>query len=279
MLKRVGQSLVPFARAGLTQSAESFRGVSSQFFDAPNGPSVKQVPIEDEWYNRQRNIFPLLDKEPYYPVDVFVAPNAVVCGDVDIYGGASVFFGAVLRGDLNKIRLGNRSAILDRAVVHAARAVPTGLNAATLIGEKVTVEPYAVLRSCRVEPKVIIGARSVVCEGAILESESILAPNSVVPPARRIPSGELWGGSPAKFIRKLTDHERDRVLDDVSTHYYNLAAMFRREALEPGSAWRDVEAWRQKLVDQGEYEWINFREQKYLMRLQHEAEALEKLTL
>lgn len=89
MLKRVGQSLVPFARAGLTQTAESFRGVSSQFFDAPNGPSVKQVLIEDEWYNRQRSIFPLLDKEPYYPVDVFVAPNAVVCGDVDIYGGVS----------------------------------------------------------------------------------------------------------------------------------------------------------------------------------------------
>ncbi|PNH06211.1 hypothetical protein TSOC_007441 [Tetrabaena socialis] len=65
---------------------------------------------------------------------------------------------------------------------------------------------------------------------------------------------------------------------EVSTHYFNLAAMFRREAAETGNAWRDVEAWRQKLVDQGEYQWINFREQKYLMRLQHEAEALEKLT-
>lgn len=72
--------------------------------------------------------------------------------------------------------------------------------------------------------------------------------------------------------------QRDRVLDDVATHYYNLATMFRREQYEHGTAWRDVEAWRQKLVDQGEYQWINFREQKYLMRLQHEAEALEKLT-
>ncbi len=85
--------------------------------------------------------------------------------------------------------------------------MPTGLNAATLIGDKVTVEPYAVLRSCRVESKCIIGARSVLCEGSIVESESIVAPNSVVPPARRIPSGELWGGNPAKFIRKLTAHE------------------------------------------------------------------------
>ena len=63
------------------------------------------------------------------------------------------------------------------------------------------------LRACRVESKVLIGARSVLCEGSIVESESILAPGSVLPPARRIPSGELWGGNPAKFIRKLTAHE------------------------------------------------------------------------
>lgn len=91
--------------------------------------------------------------------------------------------------------------------MHACRAVPTGLNPATLIGEYVTIEPYAVLRACRVEPRVLIGARSVVCEGAIVESESILAPCSVVPPARRIPSGELWAGNPAKFVRKLTGQE------------------------------------------------------------------------
>ncbi len=93
--------------------------------------------------------------------------------------------------------------------------MPTGLNAATLIGDKVTIEPYAVLRSCRVENKCIVGARSVLCEGSVMETESILAPNSVVPPARRIPSGELWGGNPAKFIRKLTANE---VGQEVSGH-------------------------------------------------------------
>ncbi len=74
------------------------------------------------------------------------------------------------------------------------------------------IEPYAVLRACRVEPKVLIGARSVVCEGAIVEHESILAPCSVVPPARRIPAGELWGGNPAKFIRKLTGQEASLIV-------------------------------------------------------------------
>ena len=68
------------------------------------------------------------------------------------------------------------------------------------------------------------------------------------------------------------------MLDDVATHYHNLAAMFRREAFEHGTAWRDVEAWREKLVGQNEYQWINFREQKYMMRLAHEAAELEKLT-
>lgn len=88
MLKHTTK-LFPIARAQLCEGADVqlifLRGIN--FFNAPNGPSVKQVNIEDEWYNRQRNIFALHDKQPYYPVDVFVAPNAVVCGDVDIYGG------------------------------------------------------------------------------------------------------------------------------------------------------------------------------------------------
>ena len=96
---------------------------------------------------------------------------------------------------------------LESVMVLMRRTVPTGLNAATLIGDYVTVEPYCVLRSCRVEPRVLIGARSVVCEGAIIEGDSVLTPGSVVPPARRIPSGQLWGGSPARFIRKLTGNE------------------------------------------------------------------------
>jgi hypothetical protein len=92
MLRRAAQSLVPLARSQLCEAAEAKRHLN--FYSAPNGPSVKQVNIEDEWYNRQRNLFPLLDKEPYYPVDLFLAPNAVVCGDVDIYGGVSALLGS-----------------------------------------------------------------------------------------------------------------------------------------------------------------------------------------
>ncbi len=120
--------------------------------------------------------------------------------------GYSASQGQALPGSWQRV-LPCGSTTMSCSLSFVRRAVPTGLNAATLIGDYVTVEPYCTLRSCRIEPKVLIGARSVVCEGAIVETESILAPGSVVPPARRIPSGELWGGSPARFIRKLTGNE------------------------------------------------------------------------
>ena len=267
----LGKELAP-----LQQGAR--RCLTTNYYDAPNGPAVKLVKVEDEWYCRQRNMMPLLGAVPWFQSDTYVAPNATVIGDVDIYDKVAIFFGAVLRGDLNKIRIGGYSVVLDRAVIHAATAVPTGLNPATLISEYVTIEPGCVLRSCRIEPKCIIGARSVICEGAIVETESILAPGTVLPPARRIPSGELWGGNPARFIRKLTEHERERVTMEAAEYYYDMADAFRREELPYGTAWRDVEAFRTKLVNSKDYQWVNFREQKYLMRLQHEAELMSKLT-
>lgn len=83
------QSLLPLAaRLEGAQAAGAAREMS-QYFNAPNGPAVKQVAIEDEWYNRQRNLFPILREHPYFPLDVYIAPNAVVCGDVDLYGKVS----------------------------------------------------------------------------------------------------------------------------------------------------------------------------------------------
>lgn len=89
----------------------------------------------------------------------------------------------------------------------SCRTSPTGLTAATLIGKYVTIEPNCVLRSTRIEDHCIVGAKSVLCEGSMMEPYSILAPGSVLPPARRVPEGELWAGSPARFVRKLTKDE------------------------------------------------------------------------
>lgn len=90
---------------------------------------------------------------------------------------------------------------------------------------------------------------------------------------------------PSYLTQALSEHlrylpalsQRDRVIEDTVEHYTNLATMLRQEQQETGGAWREVEAYRAKQVASGEYDWVNFREQKYLMRLQHEAEAVAKL--
>jgi carbonic anhydrase/acetyltransferase-like protein (isoleucine patch superfamily) len=92
------------------------------------------------------------------------------------------------------------------------RSGPTGLPAATFIGEAVTVGAGSLLRSCRIHEQTVIGERCIIMEGSVVDGMSVLLPGTVVPPAKYIPSGEVWGGSPARFIRKLTH-------DEVRTSY------------------------------------------------------------
>eukprot|EP00887_Chlorella_sp_A99_P001949 scaffold18.g1949.t1 len=161
------------------------------------------VHIEDEPYNRQRQVVNLGNRVPTLAPDTWLAANAVVVGDVDLYEKVSVWYGAVLRGDLNSIKVGAFSTIGDRTVVHSARSSPTGLSAATTIGRY-----GCLLRSTTIEDECVIGDRCILLEGSLVERNSVLAPGSVLPPARRIPSGELWAGAPARFVRKLTKDEK-----------------------------------------------------------------------
>ncbi|CAN6970462.1 unnamed protein product, partial [Brassica rapa subsp. trilocularis] len=199
----------------------------------PPKPKLTVSPSPDrvKWdYRGQRQIIPLGQWLPKVAVDAYVAPNVVLAGQVTVWDGSSVWNGAVLRGDLNKITLGFCSNVQERCVVHAAWSSPTGcslandiieslilglpfifeftgLPAETLIDRYVTVGAYSLLRSCTIEPECIIGQHSILMEGSLVETRSILEAGSVVPPGRRIPSGELWGGNPARFIRTLTNEE------------------------------------------------------------------------
>jgi hypothetical protein len=184
MLRRSGGELLRLLSQSASCSAAAAAGGGSashqlqqtraiNFFDAPNGPAVKLEDIEDSWYNRQRPKLSLLDKTPWTQPDTWIAPNAVVAGDVDIYDQVrsidcrglmrelsvmlrppspgkrarkhamplpcqvmgfhrlhyrcqvAIFYGAVLRGDLGKIRIGANSVVLDRAVIHTARSADT----------------------------------------------------------------------------------------------------------------------------------------------------------
>jgi gamma-carbonic anhydrase len=134
----------------------------------------------------------------------FVAPSASVIGDVTMGKESSVWYGAVLRGDVNTITIGNQSSIGDRAVVHVAKIQG---DFPTHIGDHVTIGAGALVHAATVKDAVLIGESAQVLDGAVVESHSIIAPAAIVTPGTKVASGQLWAGSPAKMVRSLTEEE------------------------------------------------------------------------
>ena len=176
----------------------------------PLRPPLRRPPTAPPPWSahRQRQLIILGNRVPTLAPDSWVAPSAVLVGDVDLYEGASVWYGCVLRGDLNTIKVGAFSNVQDRTVIHAARSSPTGLPAATAIGRSCTVGQACLLRSVHLADECVVGDKSVLLEGSMMEKGSVLAPGSVLPPGRRVPAGQLWAGAPARFVRDLTKDEK-----------------------------------------------------------------------
>lgn len=139
---------------------------------------------------------------------VWIAPTATVIGDVVIGEDSSVWFGATIRGDVFPIRIGARTNIQDGSVVHV-----TGGKASTTVGDDVTVGHMVLLHGCAVGDRVLVGMGSTVLDGAVIESDAILAAGSLLPPGGRVPSGTLAMGRPAKVVRELGDDDRARILE------------------------------------------------------------------
>ena len=135
---------------------------------------------------------------------VFVAPGAWVIGAVRVGTDSSVFFNAVVRGDVNTIVVGSRTNIQDNCTLHV-----TGDNNLT-VGDGVTVGHNVVLHGCTIGDNVLIGMGAVVLDGAVVEDDSIVAAGSLVPPGKRYPAGSLIMGSPATAVRPLRDAEKER---------------------------------------------------------------------
>lgn len=141
-------------------------------------------------------------KSPRIASDAYVAPGAVLVGDVFLGAQASVWFQAVVRADLNRIRIGARSNIQDGAVIHVADAHGTE------VGEDVTVGHGAVLHACTVGDGVLVGMNAVVLDGAEIGARSIIGANALVTAGTRVPEGSLFLGSPGKVVRPLTLQEQ-----------------------------------------------------------------------
>ena len=140
-------------------------------------------------------------KKPAIPKSAFVAENATLIGDVRLGEGSSVWFGAVLRADIDSITIGDRSNIQELCVIHVDENKPV------VIGNDVTVGHAVTLHGCTIEDCCLIGMGAVVLDGAVIGTGSIVAASALIPPGKRIPPHTLVGGVPAKTMRKLSDED------------------------------------------------------------------------
>jgi len=155
------------------------------------------------------NIRSYLEFTPNLGTRVFVDPSALVIGDVEIGEDSSIWPMVTIRGDMHRIRIGERTSIQDGSVLHITHAGPYNPDGFPLIiGNDVTVGHKALLHGCTVSDRVLVGMGAIVMDGAIIEEEVILAAGSIVPPGKVLESGFLYRGSPAKQARPLSDKER-----------------------------------------------------------------------
>lgn len=141
-------------------------------------------------------------KDPKVDAEVFVAPTASVVGDVTLHAGASVWYGAVLRGDVERISVGADSNVQDNCTLHADPGFPV------TVGERVSIGHNAVVHGATVEDDCLIGMGATVLNGAVIGAGSLVAAQALVPQGMRVPPGSLVAGVPAKVKRELTEEER-----------------------------------------------------------------------
>jgi carbonic anhydrase/acetyltransferase-like protein (isoleucine patch superfamily) len=163
-------------------------------------------------------------KSPVIAKTAWIAPGAVVVGDVQIGEGSSIWFQTVVRGDVHSIRIGARTNVQDLSMVHV-----TGGKHPTVVGDDVTVGHRVVLHGCTVGDRCLVGIGAIVLDGAVLEQESMVGAGALVPPGMVVPSGKLVLGAPARVTRDLTAQERASFLDSAR-RYASYAARYRGAA-------------------------------------------------
>ena len=158
-------------------------------------------------------------------LDFWVAPNAVIIGDVSLKKNASVWFGAILRGDNDPIVLGENSNIQDNSVCHTDDGMPL------IIGDNVTVGHKVILHSCTVGDNSLIGMGSTVLNKAKIGNNCLVGANALVTEGKEFPDNSLIVGSPAKVKRELTDMEK-KIIELSALHYVENMKRYRSDLLE-----------------------------------------------
>ena len=166
-------------------------------------------------------ILPHHGKSPIIYDSAFIADTAVVIGDVEIGADSSIWFGTVVRGDVNVVRIGARTNIQDGVVIHVASR-----GQGTFIGDDITIGHMALLHACTLESGCFVGMKACLMDGAYVESGAMVAAGALVTPGKRVRRGELWAGTPARPMRDLTAEEIE-FFPRSAAQYVGLAATYR----------------------------------------------------
>ena len=161
-------------------------------------------------------------KSPIFGANVYLAENATIVGDVKMGSDCSVWFSAVVRGDVNSIRIGNKVNIQDGAVIHC-----TYQKAATILGNNVSVGHNALVHGCTIHDNVLVGMGAIVMDGVVVESNSIIAAGAVVLERTHIESGTIYAGIPAKKVKELNEEQTARLIEGISNNYVMYSSWFK----------------------------------------------------
>lgn len=158
-------------------------------------------------------VIPVRGIEPVFGRNCFLAPNATVVGEVVMGGECSVWFNAVVRGDVNSITIGDRTNIQDGAVIHC-----TYQKFKTVIGNHVSIAHNAVVHGCTLEDEVLIGMGAIVMDGATVQKGAIIAAGAIVLQHTVVETGSIWAGNPAKFIKKVSPEQKELFLRTANNY-------------------------------------------------------------
>ena len=153
---------------------------------------------------------------------VYLADGVVIAGDVTIQEYANIWFNSVIRGDVAKVTIGKNTNIQDGTVIHTSR-----FDGPTHIGSNITIGHMALIHACSIEDNAFIGMQSTVMDKSIVEEYGFLGAGSLLSPGKIVRKNELWVGRPAKFVRMITDQEKEFMQDNLQ-NYLDLAKAYKK---------------------------------------------------
>ena len=161
-------------------------------------------------------------KTPMYGENCFFAETAAIIGDVEMGNDCSIWYGAVLRGDVHYIRMGNRVNVQDNATIHA-----TYKKSSTNIGNNVSIAHNAVVHGCTIKDNVLIGMGAVVLDDVVIESNSIIAAGAVVTKGTHVESGSVYAGAPAKKIKEISPELLEGEINRIAESYLMYSTWYK----------------------------------------------------